>query len=72
MKKTLKKPSDYGQFYFRINEEEKIELENRITSILEIQIQNKKEDELLPKRNKLIIDAINSGLTLIEKKLNKK
>lgn len=70
--KRLKKPSDYGQFFFRISKEEKDELEARIQTILDIQQSLVSEDELLPKRNHLILKAIHLGLSKIEKDLKKK
>lgn len=72
MKKNIKmKPSDYAQFSFRIDEDAKIELNLKIEELLEIQKNNKKEDEYSPKKNALILKALFKGLISIEKELRK-
>lgn len=72
MKKNNKmKPSDYSQFSFRIDEDAKSELNLKIEELLEIQKNNKKEDEYSPKKNALILKALLKGLISIEKELRK-
>lgn len=72
MTKKLKKPSDYQQFSFRINEDDKIELNNRLDQLLAILKNNTKEGDYLPKKNGLILRAIKRGLTQIEKDISLK
>lgn len=72
MSKIVKmKPSDYSQFSFRIDEEAKDELNQKLDEILKIQKKNKKEDEYSPKKNALILEALRRGLIAIEKDLIK-
>lgn len=72
MSKIVKmKPSDYSQFSFRIDEEAKDKLNQKLDEILKIQKKNKKEDEYSPKKNALILEALHRGLIAIEKDLIK-
>lgn len=68
MKKLKKKPSDYGQFYFRVDKEVQSEVEAEIQAVLELAKLGHKEDELLPKRNDLILEALKIGLKKLSKK----
>jgi hypothetical protein len=72
MSKKLKKPSDYQQFSFRVNEIDKNHLMLRLDNILITLRDNKKDDEYAPRQNTLILDALDRGLTQIEEELFKK
>ena len=71
MNKKLKTPADYGQLYCRIDKLEREEIEVRIEKLLQIAIKNRKEDELLPRRNDIFIKALKRGLTQLEREGNK-
>lgn len=71
MIKKKKTSADYGQFYFRITEENKIEIEDKIQSILILLEVVRDNDELQPKRNDLILRALKRGLNVIERELKK-
>lgn len=60
------KPSNYAQFSFRIDEEEKKILNKRLDNLLEILQSNQKEDEYVMRKNDLILRALKRGLTLLE------
>lgn len=67
-KKTSK---DYDQFYFRITEDRKRDINIQIEEILEILKDKRSPEKKLPKRNALILKALTIGLDAIEKKLKK-
>lgn len=71
MNKKLKKPSEYPQFSFRISEDEKLILSDKLDKVLEMLKENSKEGERIPKKNALILRAINRGLSKIEKEIKK-
>ena len=71
MSKKLRHPSEYAQFSFRIDESDKLELNQLLEEILEIQRERKKEDEYSPKKNELIVNALHIGLTAIKKELTR-
>ncbi len=62
MKKVLKKPSDYPQFYFRLKSEEKDEIEKLIDKLVKRAEKNRKEGEPQRRRNHIITDALLIGL----------
>jgi hypothetical protein len=72
MRKKLKKPSDYPQFYCRMSEEDKEEIEELIESILTMAEELQKPDEYKLKRNQLVQHALKGGLKVIEKRYKSK
>jgi hypothetical protein len=73
--KPKKTPSDYGQFYFRIDKDIKIQIENLISEILKMQKPKEKKSNityLQPKRNAVILKALIYGLNAYKKTLEKK
>lgn len=64
LKKTSK---DYGQFYFRIDESEKEDLETELLEVLDYLQKKTNPNELKPKRNDLILRALRRGLKIIKR-----
>lgn len=71
MNKKLKKPSEYPQIYFRASEEQKEEIDKLVEQILKLQLEERAKDEKLPRRNKLMVEAILIGLEQIKRKMKK-
>lgn len=65
MAKEKKQPKDYPQFYCRMNSTDKEEIEDLIEEIREYELENHQENELLPKRNDIIVRALKRGLKRI-------
>lgn len=65
MKKKLKQPSDYQQFSFRIGEDDKKKLNKKLNYVLALLKEKKHPDEYEPTKNKLILRALNRGLSQI-------
>lgn len=63
-----KTSASYGQIYFRVEKEEQVLVETEIQEVLELFKQKLKEDELLPKRNELVLEALRIGLKTLAKK----
>lgn len=72
MSKRLKKPSDYDQFYFRIDSETKNIIEDQITTILDSLNGLKKPEHKLLKRNQVITLALLRGLKAMTKAVDTK
>lgn len=72
MSKRLKTPSDYDQFYFRIDSETKNIIEDQILTVLTSFNELKKPEYKLLKRNQVIAMALLHGLKAITKTLDKK
>lgn len=66
-KKKLKQSSDYPQFYFRVSEDEKKLIDEKIETILFKELNKWELGTTKPKRNEIIIKAILKGLSLLEK-----
>lgn len=68
MSKKLKKPSDYPQFYCRMEAEDKEEIEEILENILSMSVKLRKSDTKKLKRNYIIQRALKGGLKAIEKR----
>lgn len=66
MAKEKKQPKDYPQFYFRLTEDEKKQIDELVQEILDIELSKHKEGEFLPKRNSIIVRALTRGLKTIK------
>lgn len=69
MIKKKKQPSDYGQFYFRIPKDEQELIEDEIQELLAVLKARTSENDLVPKRNELILRALRRGLKIISKEI---
>lgn len=67
--KKLKTPSDYPQFYCRMNEEDKEEIEQLLGRIIELHESLKKPGQLKMRRNDFITQALKVGLKGYERKM---
>lgn len=68
--KKLKTPEDYGYLYFRIkSKEHQKEIEDRVEAILEKKALLMEEGDRCPKKNEVLIEALEYGLKKIEKSL---
>ena len=63
-----KQPSDYPQFYCRMKQEDKDEIEAIIDRIVTHKKKKVAENEILPKRNDYIVKALKIGLKDLAKK----
>ena len=66
--KRLKKPSDYPQFYCRMSQEDKMEIEEMLTNIATIENKIRLPNNRTRKRNEFITKALKLGLRSIERK----
>ena len=71
-KRVKKSPNDYPKFAFRIDPESKQEISEWVDSIYYAYQDRKDEKSLVKRRNDIILDALRSGLKVIEDKIMKK
>lgn len=76
MRKLKKKSNDYPQFYCRMVEEDKSEIESMAQRITDLAVkkwikEGKNQTELKPKRNEFIADALKIGLKQLMKQMDK-
>lgn len=65
MSDNLKKPTDYPQFYFRISEKDKVQIERLAEGIIK-KMNNKKSAGIKKaKRNELLAQALLIGLSIL-------
>ncbi len=62
MEKKLKTPSDYPQFYFRLNASEKTKIDKLIAKLVKRAEKNRSDGELQTRRNHIITKALIVGL----------
>lgn len=67
MQRTRRKPSDYPQFTFRINEELKDRLSELVEEVTELYNKNIQEGEYLYRKNDIIAEALELGLMQMKK-----
>lgn len=68
MRSKKKTPSDYPQFYCRMKAKDKADIERLIFRIHKLKMKSVNENEILPKRNEYITEALKIGLKeLLEK-----
>jgi hypothetical protein len=63
-----KTSASYGQIYFRVEKDQQAVVETEIQEVLKLFKHNLKSDELLPKRNELVLEALRIGLKALAKK----
>lgn len=71
MSEKLKDPTDYPPIYFRVSKEEKVEIEALVNEILKHRLREHVAGTRLPRRNKLIVEALTLGLEQIKRKIKK-
>ncbi len=73
MRKTEKRtPSDYPQFAFRISADEKKAVMKKVESVLEARLQLIGEDDFVPRKNDIIVEALLIGLETLEQRRTRK
>ena len=68
--KKKKTPADYPQMQFKVTQLEKDELTSRIDKLVDFYNDNKSPTELRTRKNDIIIEALEIGLSKLEKKYN--
>lgn len=63
-----RKPSDYPQFAFRISQVEKAELTQLIDEVTELYNSNLNPGDYAIRKNDIILEALNIGLRVMQKK----
>jgi hypothetical protein len=71
MEDKLKSQADYPPIYFRVSQEEKKAIEDLIDQIMKQRLRGHAPGTKLPKRNKLILEALTIGLEQIKRKMKK-
>lgn len=66
--KPKKKPQDYPQFAFRVSDDVKQELMDKIEAVAKALNKGRTEDDRVIRNNDVIIRAIYKGLPLLKKK----
>lgn len=68
-KRIKKTPRDYPQIQFKVTEEKKIEITNRIKAIVDLYNEKRNEDELMYRNNDVALMALEKGLSFLEQKI---
>ncbi|MDD4974386.1 MAG: hypothetical protein PHY93_08530 [Bacteriovorax sp.] len=72
MTKKSRTSSDYPQFSFRITADLKEQLNNMIDEVVDLYNKNVPDGEYLYRKNEIIIEALEIGLTQMKKNPGKK